>query len=446
MSIKKRLTAVTLIFFSGFIIIWIWLIDFTGLQLIRHYCYYYHFCYQVAQIIEQPFWQNLSNTTGTKIFDPLFWPFTLNEQDIPVEKKYQIIIREKNLKELIDNLPSNPKEFLTSKYKKKQPATLIYYHKSIPIETHFRGISSNHWINPKKSWRVYASDPIETSGRKILDFVIPEDKNFFSYFAAASFAKELNIPLPQSEIVYLSINNGAYLPYLLLEIKDSNFLEKKGITDGFLFTDRDPYPNMPPLYERSEGWEISNIGTVKQETDFTPIQRLIETMKLDDEKFTQELPLIIDMQSFYAWNTLAVLLDNTLENEKHNIFLYFNPVSGKLEFFPADISVNTYRIFENFNSTTFDYPYNPLVTRVLSIPAFRIERDNLLRSFVGNHEHLNRALAAFDKQANQATPYFLSDGLKNYSNLAYLIQVKRIKQRLEARFNLAHRILNGQRE
>lgn len=446
MLIKRPLITTVSIFLGLFISGWIWLIDFNGLQSIRFYCYDYRFCYQVAQVIENPFWQKFITNANTKLFDPLFWPLTLNKKGMPKEKMYKIIISEKSLKALINNLPTDTREYLTSKYKKKQPAALIYMDQSIPIKVHFRGISYNHWIYPEKSWKVYVSSPIEPQGERVLNFVLPNDKDFFAYFAAASYAKTLDITLPQSDVAYLSINNGHYTPYLLLESIDSDFLERRGKIVGPLFRDRDPYPNMPALYDSIERWEISNADSIPQTADFAPITSLIDAMKLDDDTFAEQLPKIVDMESFYKWNILAILINNKLEDDYHNVLVYFNPTSGKLEFLPSDISVDIYRTIKEAELPTFDQPYNPLVSRILSIPDFKTKRDQILWSFIKNRGHLNRALAAFDESAGRVTPYLLLDNLKNYSNLNYLVQTKKIKQALEVRFNHIYKVLSTQYE
>lgn len=440
---KKKLALLT-ISVAAAATIWIWLIDFTGLQYIRFYCYGHLFCYQIAQIIEKPFWQKLIPTT--KVLDPFFWPLTLSKPKIPEGKIYRLIIQNNDFQNLVDNLPTDPKGYLTSKYKKTQPATLIHSNQSIPAKVRFRGISFNHWRNPKKSWRIYLPTPTQ-SGKKVLDFIIPEDKNFFVYFAAGSYAKKLGIMLSQPEIAYLSINNGQFLPYLLLEIHNNNdFLERRGASAGPLFTDRDPYPNMPLLYENIEGWEVANANDLPSPPDFAPVEELVKLMQLNDVEFEKRLPALVDMPSFYAWNALAMLLGNRLEDEHHNTLIYQNPASGKLEFIPSDIEINTRRVFEESKLPTFDQPYNPFISRVLSIPAFKEKRDKLLRNFTADRNNLSQALAAVDSEYRQTTPYFLQDSWKNYSRLSYFVETTRVRRALIERFDHINKVLTSNDE
>lgn len=439
---KKKLALLT-IFVAAAATIWIWLIDFTGLQSIRFYCYNHRFCNPIAQVIENPFWQKLFPTT--KVFDPFFWPLTLSKPKISEEKIYRLIIQNNDFQNLVDNLPIDPKGYLTSKYKKTQPATLIHSNQSIPVKVRFRGISFNHWRNPKKSWRIYLSTPTQ-SGKKVLDFIIPEDKNFFVYFAAGSYAKKLGIMLPQPEIAYLSINNGQFLPYLLLEIHNNDFLERRGASAGPLFVDRDPYPDMPPLYENIEGWEVANANDLPNPPDFAPIKELVKLMQLNDAEFERRLPSLVDIQSLYAWNALAMLLGNRLEDEHHNALIYQNPASGKLEFIPSDIGIDTRRIFEESKLSTFDQNYNPLVSRILNIPAFKQQRNELLEKFTAGQDNLSQALATADSEYRQATPYFLQDSWKNYSNISYFVETARVRRALIERFDHINKVLTSNDE
>ena len=434
---KKKLAI--LIIFLNTAVIWIWLIDFTGLQSIRFYCYDHRFCNPIAQVIENPFWQKLFPTT--KVFDPFFWPLTLTKPKIPEEKIYRLIIQNNDLQNLINNLPANPKGYLTSKYKKTQPATLTYLDRQYPVKVRFRGISYNHWLYPKKSWRVNLQSPSVIRGENILDFVIPEDKNFYVYFAATSYAQALDLLLPHPSLSYLSVNNGPPRPYLLLEAVGTDFLERRRLAPGWLFADRDPYPDMPPLYESIRGWKTVEKLDNTNYLDLVPIAALIQLIHKDDDTIRQQLPQLVNMPSFYKWQALAMLIGNRLEDDHHNALIYQNPTNGLLEFIPADIGIDTRRIFAEAELPTFDQPYNPLVSRILSIPEFKQERDKLLKSFVDNRSHLTDALTAIDIESQQAQSKIILDTDKNLSNISYFVETRRVKQALAVRFNHIARVL-----
>jgi parallel beta-helix repeat protein len=115
----------------------------------------------------------------------------------------------------------------------------------------------------------------------------------------------------------------------------------------------------------------------------------------------------------------------------NNLMFFYNGATGKFE--PI---INHIERGSEEDILLFD-EVGLLSRRLLSVPAFREERDRRLLAYVNDKTNLEDDLAYYDTLASVMRPEFLSDSVKTVSNLALLRNLKDDRQYIIDSFNTA---------
>lgn len=322
-------------------------------------------------------------------------------------------IDEEDLAELVDNLPPPySKEILTDEYKQEKKAILVADDKEYQVRVRYRGDLSNHWSGEKKSWQIELRGDELFQGMSEFNLTIPEDRDYILEEYNQWRARQLGLLVPHSEFVELSVNGGKRVTYWLHEHWSKELLSKQGVPDGATIYGSedggDEFGKWKPIFESPSYWQTYTENEYAQFDDYAPIAALLELLESDDTTFAKNIFSLIDEENFYAWNIHATVAASDHQNSWNNMRLYFNPAIGKFQFIPWD--VNQWAPGESI-----DRDYNPIVTRILSVPEYRHKRDMLLWKQVAPEE-VEKKLQYFDQLWDDVKVSLYKDGTKPQSN------------------------------
>ncbi len=144
---------------------------------------------------------------------------TLNLFGIRQPADVELIIKEKDLAELSDDLPRSGTHY-------KKDSFLIMDGVALKGSARFRGDHSVHWGFPRKSWRFKASKKNVINGIHKYNFIMPKSDHMLNNHLSYLLAKHLGLLAPDSRLVEMSINGNYTGPRLMAEQIDESFLRK----------------------------------------------------------------------------------------------------------------------------------------------------------------------------------------------------------------------------
>lgn len=416
----------------------LWFTTFEGYQQIRFRCYRLSLCYPLSQILEDRRLFRLSNWTS--IFDPLYFLIPTEDPSLPT---YELTVDKNDYQSIVDELPApysvQFKSQVVSKTS-KIPGNLSIENQNYPIQVNFRGIGFIHWSDSKKSLRItFSQDAILSSQ---VDLIVPSESDYYGFFINKWVADYLGLYTVEPKIIRLRLNQDDFGPYILTDRWNKEFLESRGLQDGYIFGDIDPTLDRPPLYQSINAWKIYNVPS-KSAEDFSAIERLLTALNNSDiQTSIAELEEIIDFNSFVKWEALSVFLNDRHQDDLHNIRLYLNPSSGKLEFMPIDFVPDLSEKNYIKDESLLDIDYNPLVTRLLKDPEIRAQRDRILLDLVNDQEFQESLWQRYDQLYRQTRRVFYHDPVKIESSLRYDWLVKRLKSQTQLNIKIIKQLLS----
>ncbi len=145
--------------------------------------------------------------------------FVLVQSDMPIyevyidPKDYENILalREKKLKDRDFDFPYFKARFLNNG---------ITYNVKIKL----RGLLPNHWMGEKKSWKIKFKKENYFNGQRVLNLVIPSDRDYVKEHLAYFTARKLGVLTPDSKFVILKINGQNQGVYFQVEQFGKEFL------------------------------------------------------------------------------------------------------------------------------------------------------------------------------------------------------------------------------
>jgi len=437
----KRILIFLIILLSITILSFVWLTTFDGFQIIRYRCYKIKICSPLSQTLESP--KLVSLESFSKIFDVFYFPYLLKKSDLPV---YNLKVTPKDYIEVLNSLPQPfSSYFFFNNNPVKIPATFSDGKTDIAAELSLRGLNPLHWSGEKKSWKLKFSASQPYHEYKQLDFNVPSDSFYYGMYLKSQVSDKLGLPSEKWHFAKLLINGIDFGPYVVMEPIDQWFLERNQLANGTIYSDMDPSPDRPNLYEDLRAWKTSD--PISKPEDFSPLNIILSALKQPANKELQRQVLdIIDIENFSKWEAMAVFLNSRHQDGLHNIRLYQNPVNGKMEFIFNDIAPNilSWDISNNRNQSLLSISYNPLVDYLLLIPEIRAKRDEALKMLVTDNDFTAEFWSGYDKLHQQTKRDFYDDTKEIGSNLKYDYTVFRLKKSLKLNIAEIKKELNAE--
>lgn len=353
-----------------------------------------------------------------------YWPYIFTTSKLPV---YEITIESDKLDEIYKALPKENMAMLPDEAKILKKAALRVGDKTYNVRLGIHGDTNLHWLYEQKSWQVKADGEDFPGGMREMMFIIPI-KRFFVMEQINNYrAKKLGLLVPESKFVNLKINNRNVGVYFLSEGWSEAFLRRVGIfTPTNLYGER---AIADPAFDGVEFWKKYTKNSEQKFDDYGELRRFLDFIRAaDDETFRRKIFTLIDEDNFYAWYVHALLSGSTHQDWAHNLRIYFDRGSGKLKFIPWDVGAGP------IYGYGMDINYNPLISRVISVPEFKLKRDELLYKYVIDPYNLSDDLAVYDKISDEVIAAFYKDSLKNYSNKYYDNEVARYRELVKNNF------------
>ena len=386
-----------------------------------------------AALLANPLVEHFKHTYNSvkKLPDILFIPYLFAKGSIPT---YRLTIPLDNIIRMNAALPPDPflgkleeenKEYVRGEFTDPERGY------SIPVHLKYRGISPNHWNALQKSYRVQFPDGNFWQGQRLVTFVTPYDRNYYVEPLNMYRAKKFGLMYLDMQFARLNINGQDAGVYLAFEHWSPELLAKKGLPETKLFgMQSDPV---------ASGSLLSRYENIADELDIKK-EELAALFALrdhaDDRLFAKLLPQLVDMDKLYAWNILTILSGSTHQTEEANGILFFDTSRGKFEIVPWDTEI----------ADVVNHPYDDttskLMTRVLSIPEFRAERDRRLTAYLDDPKNLEDDLAFYDRLAKETRTDFLKDVSKFHNDLQFLSIVARDRTWITNAFAAARLMLD----
>lgn len=419
--------------------LFIWFTTFEGHQQIRFFCYHFKLCYPLSQLLEN---RQLSRAQSlTSIFDPFFLLIPASNSSLPI---YKLKVKTQDYQTILDELPQPySTQFKTSLSLKKSkvPATLTVDGKDHFVKISFRGIGFPHWSETKKSLRLEFEPPNSYSGLHKINLSIPQDGLYYGFFLNKWAADYLGLPTNDPAIIHLFLNDHDYGSFITFEQWDQDFFKIHNLPEGPIFGDIDPSPSRPPLYQNIKAWEILNPAIFTAD-NFFAIETMLQALNNSDlEESISQLKQIIDIDNFVRWEALSIFFNSRHQDSLHNIRLYLNPATNKLQFMPVDFGpqlVNNHPA----DKTLLNIDYNPLVTRLLQDPDVYQARNDILRDLINNQEFQKKLWQRYDELYYQTRGDFYRDPLKFESDLRFTWVVRQLKSQTKENIKNLQNLLN----
>lgn len=355
-----------------------------------------------------------------KVSDLPYFFYAFKTHNLPV---YNLKINQNDLKFLQENLPA-PDEYLTDEYRVEVPGVFIYEGKEYEVKVRYRGWAKNHWLWPKKSYKVRFEDNFE--GRAAINLIVPSDRSYFIEENNNFRAKQLGLPALKSKFSVLTINGKNPAVYWEVEQWGSEFLESNGLSSdanlyGEAIIDEE-------IYVYSDKWKKYNEDVRFNKENYAEIDRLLNLLNdASDEVFNIKIFDILDEENFYAWSVHNAVSFSNHQDWGHNMRLYFDPSVGKFKMIPWDVSINEFKM----DKFSIDELANPLANRILSNPEFMAERNFRLWNYIKPGGPVENEFAYLDKLYNDVRGAFYQDNIKGSTNKAFDREVNRLSEMLK---------------
>lgn len=347
------------------------------------------------------------------------WP-----NNLPV---YKIQIIDKDLIKLNNNLP-DPFGTLSSNDLKAQPATFIYQGQSYSSKVRYRGETSVHWLSDKKSWRITIKDDNLPEGRRAIDFIVPNGRDFLMEQFNFYRAKKMGLTVPWSELGILKVNGDSQGVFFIVEHWGKEFLEKNNLSADTNFYGESSINQL--IWTDTRYWQKYTSNPDEPFDNFSDLQQLLELINnSSDAEFKKNIWQIVDEDNFYAWWTHMILAGSVHQDWAHNIRPYFDRTIGKFQFIPWDVDSG------QLAEKGLDRNFNPLISRVVQIPEFKLKRDLLLKAYVDDKKNLADDLAYYDELYAKTRIAFYQDPIKAFSSETFDSEVKRIRNLIKENFD-----------
>lgn len=355
------------------------------------------------------------------------------ENTIP---SYQIEINQNDLSKLNANIPQPVFKSTLGEENKKEVSALFHIDGQIyKAEVRYRGDNYNHWAFKKKSWRIKLLDG-SINDVDIFNLIIPEDRMYVQEYFSYRLAQRLRLIVPKHYFAKVRINGGQEQVYLFIQHWSPALIEQNGrSTDGFIVGEGGDHSQLYKSIVSVEPFAAK--GKLLDLSLIAALFKLLETE--NDQEFFEKLPAIIDIDSSLRWIAHSNAMFSKSQKDTHNFVVYINPVNGKIEFIPWNVTM-----FDGDpEDQVIDSYYNRLVTRILENPEWRLIRDQYILEAIGDNEQLREDLEFIENMKDEVRSAVWADSDKLFLNLEYEIQINKFKKRYkQAHTKLTSEIAN----
>lgn len=375
-----------------------------------------------------------------KLPDIVFFPYWFLKSDLPT---YNLIIDDKDLRTLEAALPQDPiGGTLNEANRVSVKGTFLADGYEGNVNIRYRGTNANHWNSQKRSWRVDFRTDNYFERMSGLNLVIPSDRGYYAELLNVYRAKKLGLAVPDIHLVRLKVNTRDYGVYLAYEAWSSAWVEKQALpANGNLLAIDDTLQG--DVYTSAFArpgirlWK-SYMDTPPPDTGYDEIRTLVELLtQADDDTFAALIPHLVDMKKVYAWDVVNILAKSSHQDDKNNGILFFNAATGKFEPISWDVG---------FNTSTASMPYEEgrmLEKRIFAIPAFRAERDRILKQYIDDPRNQEDDLAFYDTLVSTTRGDFFRDNVKLDNNIAFLLDTRALRNAIVQNITDAQLVLNA---
>lgn len=350
-------------------------------------------------------------------------------------ERYDLIIEKKDLEFLNQNLPEGyAGNILTDKYKKSADAKLVSGGKEYRVKVRYRGDTDVHWRDPKKSWRIKFSDEDYFENTKILQLILPEDRDYLIEELNNYRSRKLGLVVPESKFVNLFVNGKRYGVYWQAEFFGKDMLEKQNVPGDVNLYGGVDFWEWPGgkfgFFENSHLWRKYSQDAFSPGDNYADLEAFLSAVhESSDGEFYAKLEDMVDMESLVRWIVVQDLVTSTHQSG-FNMKAYFNPVKGKFVFIPWDV------LYDEPPPAFHDYQFNEeFIGRLLQIPEFLHRRNALLWEYVSSEENRKDDLRRYDELDELTRNDLLKDTLKVESHWAYRNKIRRLRRVIEERFS-----------
>lgn len=378
-----------------------------------------------------PFYRGLRELANAAIDSAYFFKM---KRDVGIPQ-YRLVIDGEKLRKLNDALPSSLSSdviagnvLFNEDLKDTVSAKFYYNDKKYDVKVRYRGENANHWTRPKKSWQIKFDKDTPLNGLRTLKLIIPDDRGYFAEMLNNYRAEKMGLFFPRMEFAQFYVNNDYNGVYLAVEDFTGDFLESSQkppeaniyVTDTAVINENKD----ATIFDNIDFWRKQAGDTMFDYANFSELDFLLKQLKSPDFAATAED--IIDMDSFYHWNIVAVLAGSNHQSDWGNMRLYFNNAKGKFEFIPWDVEIKSYLPTQLTNAIT---------EKILANQDFYLERNRRLWNYVSDDKNLADDLRYYDELYNKVKPAFYSDLKKLDNNLTFNRRVAEIRSQYIILFN-----------
>src|SRR3989344_2791 len=332
--------------------------------------------------------------------------------------QYNIKIDKDKLESLRNEIPKQSEQ-LTDEYKNYEDAEFVDGDREYKIKIRKRGVSKNHWLWDKKSWRIQFDDNLFL-GIKNLNFIVPFDRSYLVEQFNHYRAKRLGLTVPRSFFSVVRINGKDPAVYWTVEHYEKEMLEVAQLSsDANFYGESDEYTNNTSygnLFDSLDNFKKYNNDLRFAEGNFAEVELLRYLVNDADEKeFKENIFSIVDKDSFYSWSIHNALAFGQHQDWGHNIRYYFDSSLGKFKFIPIDVVM--FSIDDDSSDPMFFEEHsNILINKILAIPEFMSERNYRLWQYVGNENNLKDELEYYDQLYYDTKIAFYQDDIRRGAN------------------------------
>ncbi len=345
--------------------------------------------------------------------------------------QYYLEIKSSDLRKLNEALPSSLANdviagtaILSDDADSAVSGKFYYDNKTYEVKVRYRGLNANHWTRPKKSWQIKFDKDTPFNGLRTLKLIIPEDRGYFAEMLNNYRAQKLGLFFPQAELAQLYVNNDYHGVYFSVEDFSAEMLEKnQKPADANIYVTDEPIVS-GQAFDSIEHWRKQAGDALFGYANFSELDFLLTQLNKPD--FAKVAENIIDMDSFYNWNIVAILAGSYHQGDRGNMRLYFNNAKGKFEFIPWDVEIKS-NLPTQLSSTVTE--------NILSNPKFYMQRNQKLWDYIKDDNNLADDLRYYDGLDEKLKGVFYSDFKKHDNNLTFNRTVADIRNQYVALFN-----------
>ncbi|KKQ53243.1 MAG: hypothetical protein US72_C0002G0033 [Microgenomates group bacterium GW2011_GWC1_38_12] len=294
------------------------------------------------------------------------------------------------------------------------------------VKIRYRGTIANHWNSYKKSFLVKFPKDHLFKGMRELNLVIPDDRLYFIEPLNNYRAKKLDLIVPDSSNVKVSINGVDHGVYLVFEHWTQEWLEKQPVSNNSLILG---------IGQSIVGTSTSSIFTPEgivywnswnsDAPDLDAVKALNEIIsKTDDETFKKLIPHLVSIDEILAFNVVSMLSGEfhgagDSPSGANNTMMVFDKLIGKFRPIPYNVAIS------DLNNSYKEMPTS-LERRILAIPEWKEDRDRLLKDYLNNNKEDD--LRFIESWISKYNNDFLADQSKLSNNLTYLKDINQLKK------------------